>query len=300
MQGRAYPIEQRELLMQFHKQGVSLSILSRISNIPREVLSRWWARYQKQGRAGLEPRSRRPHRFRDQLDAEQEQQILRLRGRGWGPARIAWALQIGHSSVHRVLLRQGRNRLRQPSKPRVFRRYEKSRPGELLHLDLKYLYRWANSSREYAYAVVDDFSREAVACVRPKRSSRDAADFLEEVVSTLPYRIEAVMTDNDLIFSMRFSPHSQRQTYFQQSCRSLGIAHWLTSPHHPQTNGKVERFFRTLDEECLLIRDPSCSDRRAQDVKEFLWYYNYQRPHLSLQGLTPVQRRQAYFQQLQM
>ena len=79
----------------------------------------------------------------------------------------------------------------------------------------------------------------------------------------------------------------------------MGIQHRLTQPHHPQTNGKVERFFRTLDEECLLIRDPGCSALRIRDVEQFLWYYNHQRPHLSLQGLTPVARRQAYFKQLQ-
>jgi transposase InsO family protein len=299
MRGVAYPIGERELLMRLHEQGASFSALSWQTGIRREVLSRWWIRYQQQGRAGLEPRSRRPHHASGQLASEVEQQILQLRSRGWGPARIALTLDIGHSSVHRVLLRHGRNRLRQPV-PRIFRRYEKSRPGELLHLDLKYLYRWPNSLREYAYAVVDDFSREAVTSIRPQRSSRDASAFLEQVLTTLPYRIEAVMTDNDLIFSMRSSCHSHRQTHFQQSCRSLGIQHRLTQPHHPQTNGKVERFFRTLDEECLLICDPGCSELRIHDVEQFVWYYNHQRPHLSLHGLTPFQRRQAYFQQLQM
>jgi transposase InsO family protein len=297
MRGLAYSVGERELLMKMHHQGKSLAALSRETGIARPVLSRWWIRFQKEGRAGLEPRSRRPRRLPSRLAAEVEQQTLALRSRGWGPTRIAWALQIGHSSVHRILLRHGRNRLRVPG-PRVFRRYEKSRPGELLHMDLKYLYRWPNSSREYAYAGVDDFSREAVAAVRPQRSSQDAAAFLEEVVKVLPYRIEAVMTDNDLIFSMRRAYHARRQTRFQQCCRSLGIEHWLTSPHRPQTNGKVERFFRTLDEECLLLKDPGCSARRTQDVHEFVKYYNQERPHLSLHGLTPVERRQAYFQQL--
>jgi transposase InsO family protein len=285
--------------MKLHEQGVSLSALSRQTGLPREVLSRWWIRYQRDGRAGLEPRSRRPHHTASRLTAEVEQQVLQLRNRRLGPATIALTLGIGHSSLHRILLRHGRNRLREPE-PRVFRRYEKSRPGELLHLDLKYLYRWPNSSREYAYAVMDDFSREAVASIRSCRSSRDAAAFLEHVVTALPYPIEAVMTDNDLIFSMRRAYHSQRETYFQQSCRSLGIQHWLTRPHHPQTNGKVERFFRTLDEECLLTHDPGCSEMGIRDVEQFLWYYNHQRPHLSLHGLTPIQRRQAYLEQLQM
>lgn len=181
MRGVAYPMGEQELLMRMHHQGKSLSDLSRETGIARPVLSRWWKRFQEQGRAGLEPRSRRPQHSSSQLATQVQQQILQRRNRGWGPARIALALDVGHSSVHRVLLPHGRNRLRHPAL-RVFRRYEKSRPGELLHLDLQYLYRWPNSSREYAYAVGDDCSREAVACIRPHRSSQDAAEFLEEVL----------------------------------------------------------------------------------------------------------------------
>jgi transposase-like protein len=146
MRGVANPVRERELLMRQHEQGVSFSALSQLSGVCREQSSRWWRRYQQEGRTGLEPRSRRPRHCSEQLSSQVEQEILELRNRGWGPARIALALQIGHSSVHRVLLRHGRNRLRQPSR-RMFRRYEKSRPGELLHLDLKYLYRWPNTSR---------------------------------------------------------------------------------------------------------------------------------------------------------
>jgi hypothetical protein len=108
---------------------------------------------------------------------------LQLRKRGWGPARIALVLGIGHSSVRRVLVRHGRNRL---AEQKTIRRYEKGRPGELVHLDLKYLDRWKNSQREYAFAGVDDFSREAVAQIRPDRSSDDAAVFLERLVAELP------------------------------------------------------------------------------------------------------------------
>jgi transposase InsO family protein len=296
MRGVAHLVQERELLMRMRERGKSLAAISRDTGIARAVLSRWWQRYREQGRAGLQPRSRRPERSPNRLAVAIEQEILQLRGRGWGPARIAAILHIGHSSVHRVLAIRGRNRLRRPQ-PRVSHRYEKSRPGELLHLDLKYLYRWRNCSREFAYAAVDDFSREAVASIRPKRSSPDAASFLEHVVETLPYRVESVMTDNDLIFTMRHAYNPDRKTRFQQACKSLGIAHWLTKPLHPQSNGKVERFFRTLDDECFLIRNPGCSELRIKDLAEFVWYYNHQRPHLSLLGLTPIERRQAYFQQ---
>lgn len=299
MRGVAYGVAERELLMKMHEQGKPLSVLSRETGIARPVLSRWWMRYRVLGREGLEPLSRRPKRSPDRLTAVLRAQILELRTRGWGPARIAVALDVGHSSVHRVLLRHGRNRLREKEK-RVFRRYEKSRPGELVHLDLKYLYRWKNTQREYAFAGVDDFSREAVAQIRSERTSKDAADFLERLVAELPYRVEAVMTDNDLIFTMHYAFHSGRQTRFQQACRSLGIAHWRARPRHPQSNGKVERFFRTLDEECFAVRRPRCSKTRMRVLEEFLLYYNHQRPHLGLHGLTPVARRQAYFHQAQL
>lgn len=299
MRGVAYGVAERELLMKMHQQGKSLSVLSRETGIARPVLSRWWMRYQREGRAGLEPRSRRPNHSPRRLSRDSRMEILELRKRGWGPARIALTLGIGHSSVHRVLVRHGRNRLCLPEK-KITRRYEKSRPGELVHVDLKYLYRWKNSPREYAFAGVDDYSREAVAQIRADRTSADAAAFLEQLAAQLPYRIEAVMTDNDLIFTMRYAFHSERHTRFQQACRNLGIAHWRVRPRHPQTNGKVERFFRTLDEECIAVYRPRSSKTRRQVLDDFLRYYNHERPHLSLHGLTPVERRQAYFQQVQL
>jgi transposase InsO family protein len=299
MRGVAYGVAERELLMKMHEQGKSLSGLSRETGIARPVLSRWWMRYQERGRAGLDPLSRRPKHSPQRLASAVRGEILELRDRGWGPARIALALGIGHSTVHRVLLRHGHNRLRKKEK-RVFRRYEKSRPGELVHLDLKYLYRWRNTRREYAFAAVDDFSREAVAEIRADRTSGDAAAFLERLVAELPYRVEAVMTDNDLIFTMHYAFHSGRRTRFQQACQSLGIAHWRARPRHPQSNGKVERFFRTLDEECFAVHRPRCSKTRMRVLEQFLRYYNHHRPHLGLHGLTPIERRQAYFRQVQL
>src|SRR6266581_987127 len=89
MRGVAYSLAERELLMRMHQQGKSLSVLSRETGIARAVLSRWWMRYQEQGRAGLEPRSRRPNRSPGRLALGVRTQILQLRKRGWGPARIA-------------------------------------------------------------------------------------------------------------------------------------------------------------------------------------------------------------------
>src|SRR3984957_20875840 len=104
MRGVAYSVAERELLMKFHIQGRSWKALSAETGIRREVLSRWWNRYQEQGRAGLEPRSRRPERSPSRLATAIEEEFLQLRGRGWGAAGIAAMLHIGASSGHRVLL----------------------------------------------------------------------------------------------------------------------------------------------------------------------------------------------------
>jgi transposase InsO family protein len=118
---------------------------------------------------------------------------------------------------------------------------------------------------------------------------------LEQVVTTLPYRIEAVMTDNGLAFSIKHAFHSDRLTRFQQACRSLGIEHKPLRPYAPECKGKVERLFRTVDDECLNVQALFTSKARARALDEFLWFYNHQRPHLSLRGKTPFQRREELF-----
>ena len=296
MRGVAYRPEVRVLLMQLHEQGRSLSALSRETGIPRRVLCRWWVRYQQEGRDGLQPVSRRPRHSPRRLAPALERQILRARRAGLGPARIALRVGVSPATAYRVLARHGRHRLSEPVR-RLVQRYEKSRPGELLHLDLKYLPLLVGPRQEYEFAAIDDFSREAVASIRAERSSRGATTFLEDVLARLPYPVEAVLTDNDLIFTMRFAYYSQRKTYFEQACQSLGIEHRLLRPHRPESNGKVERSIKTVDDECFAIRRPRSSKTRMRVLEEFVWFYNHQRPHLSLQGLTPVQRREKYFLQ---
>lgn len=210
--------------------------------------------------------------------------------------RIAATLGVAYSTVQRRLARHGVSQLPQPPRAKA-RRYEKQRPGELLHLDLKYLPALRNARNDFEFAAVDDFSREAVVSIRTDQTSRDAAAFLEHVVATLPYRIEAVLTDNALAFTMRFAHRSDRQTRFQQACLALGIRHLVLRPYAPQSNGKVERFFRTVDDECLHVRPLFTFAARSRAVDQFVWYYNHERPHLSLGGMTPVQRRKLYFRQ---
>jgi transposase InsO family protein len=291
--GVAHGPEIRWFLIGLHAQGRSLSDLSREFNIPREVLSRWWQRVQRAGLDGLAPRSRRPHQSHA-IPAATVRRILRLRRRRLGPARLAALVGVSAMTVHRILVRRGTSRLPRP-RCRAVKRYEKRRPGELLHLDVKSLPALRNARYDYEFAAVDDFSREAVVTIAPDQSSGTATTFLEQVVAALPYRVEAVLTDNALTFTMRCAHHADRLTRFEQACRSLGIAHYLLRPRHPQSNGKVERFFRTVDDECLAFQRRWTFGHRLRAVERFVWFYNHERPHLSLNGMTPVERRDSYF-----
>jgi transposase InsO family protein len=293
MRGVAHDPVLRAKLMAQHEEGVPLSVLSERHAIARPVLSRWWVRYQAQDLVGLQPRSRRPHRSPTRHAPAVGYAIAGARDFGWGAERIAEELGVGHGTVQRALERLGRNRLpRAPRRP--VQRYEKSRPGELLHLDLKYL-PTLGPRPEFEYAAIDDFSREGLATIARERSTVAATRFLEHVLAQLPYRVEAVMTDNDMMFTMRYAFHSDRRTRFEQALRSAGIEHRLIRPRSPESNGKVERFIKTIDDECFRIVQPHSSPARVGALKLFLDYYNHARPHQSLAGESPVNRRDAYF-----
>lgn len=296
MRGVAYSPDFKALLMGLHQRGESLASLSRQHHVPREVLSRWWRLYEQGGLAALQPRSRRPHHSPTHVAPVVVRRVLRLRDQRRSAVWIARELELGHGTVQRLLEQHDVNRLPRPARPKP-RRYEKQRPGELLHLDLKYLPALRNARNDFEFAAVDDFSREAVVSITTDQTSLAAATFLEHVLASLPYRVEAVLTDNALAFTMRHAHFRDRLTRFQQVCAAHGIRHYLLRPYAPQSNGKVERFFRTIDDECLHIRPLFTFAARSRAVADFVWYYNHQRPHLSLAGMTPVARRKLYFHQ---
>jgi transposase InsO family protein len=292
--GQSWNVELRLLMMQLHEQGHSFSALSREGHVPREVLSRWWTRYQREGVTGLQPHSRRPLTSPTQLAPRVTAAIhRRRRDRRRGVAWLAADLGVGHGTVQRALEAHGANRLR-VSRPRAVRRYEKTHPGELVHIDIKYL-PTLGPAPEFEFAAIDDYTREAVATIVGARTTHMATTFLEHVLATLPYPVTAVMTDNDLAFTMRFAFHHTRLTRFEQALQSLGIAHRLIRPRAPESNGKVERFIRTVDDECFAVYAPRTSKTRRRALDVFLHYYNYERAHLSLAGQTPVARREAFF-----
>jgi transposase InsO family protein len=296
MHGVAHDPVLRSKLMALHEQGVSLTALSDEFGIARQVLSRWWQRYATDDLAGLAPKSRRPHASPTRISRGTVRRALQLREQRRSAVWNARELELGYGTVQRLLEAQGVNRLPRPARPAP-RRYEKQRPGELIHIDLKYLPALRNARNDFEFAAVDDFSREAVVWITTEQTSAAAAAFLEQVAATLPYPIEAVLTDNAFAFTMRHALHAERVTRFQQVCASFGITHHLLRPYAPQSNGKVERFFRTVNDECLHVRPLFTFAARDRAVERFVWYYNHERPHLSLGGMTPVARRKLYFRQ---
>jgi transposase InsO family protein len=277
-----------------HEGGESLSALSVESGIRREVLSRWWQRYEAEGLPGLEPRSRRPKHSPTAVRRAVVRAVLRQRKKARGPAVIATAVPVSVSTVYRILVRHARNRLHVPA-PREIRRYEKTRPGELVHLDVKFLPALRNARWDFEFGAVDDFTREAVAWIATEQSARTAVEFLRRVLDALPYRIESVLTDNAWVFTMQTACHHARETPFAALCREAGIRHRLVKPYRPQCNGKVERFFRTVNEECFNRRMLTTFRSRVRALDRFVEYYNHERPHLGLAGQTPVERRLAFF-----
>jgi transposase InsO family protein len=272
--------------------------------ISRDRAYVWWRRFQAEGEAGLRDRSSRPHRSPARTKATREQRVVALRRkRGLGPARIAGILHMPASTVHRVLVRQGLNRLdhldRATREP--IRRFEMTRPGELVHVDIKKLSRipkgggWRAHGREalhgahhrakvgyaFVHAAVDGYSRLAYAEVLDREDAEAASAFWTRAAGFFASRgvgVERVLTDNGFTY---------RSRAFAQALN--GIPHSFTRPYRPQTNGKVERFNRTLLAEWAYARTWSSEGRRRRGLERWLHIYNHHRHHTAVGG-PPVSR----------
>lgn len=280
---------------------------------------RWAQRYRAEGEAGMVDRSSRPRVSPRQTPTRTERRIIKVRVlRRWGPARIAGFLGLVASTVHRVLTRYGLARLSHLDRAtgRVIRRYERSRPGELVHVDIKKLGNIpdggghrvhgraagsANSARSapiannstspraklgygYLHNAVDDHSRLAYSKILPDERKHTAAAFWARACAWFASygipAIERVLTDNGSCY---------RSHAWREAVDATGTRHLRTRAYRPQTNGKVERFNRTeLDEWAYAAEYTSETDRRTT-LPDFLHWYNHHRHHTSIGG-PPISR----------
>jgi transposase InsO family protein len=249
-----------------------------------------------------EDRSSRPRRSPRRTPDGIEATVLALRlERHWGPDRIAGALGMHPSTVHRVLRRHGAHRLSHlfPKPPRSFGRFDVSEPGELVAVDVKKVGRLdrGGGSRgplhsyagrphvgwRYLHVAIDLASRLAYVEPREHETSAICSDFLAHAIAAFDargIRVRRVLTDNGVGY--------RRRSRFDERCAALGIRHTRTRPYHPWTNGRVERFIGTLQRECIYGRAFTSEDERDLELALYVAYYNGERPHTALGGSPPL------------
>jgi len=272
--------------------------------------ARWARRYRELGETGMEDLSSRPARSPRRTPARRERRIIALRvNRRWGPARIGYLLGLHPSTVHKVLSRYRLARLAWLDRAtgRVIRRYEHDKPGDLVHVDIKKLGRIpdggghrvagravgnrnktgtdANRRPGYAYLhnAVDDHSRFAYTEILTDEKKETAAAFWARANAAFEaagITVSRVLTDNGSCY---------RSHAFKEAL-GPGIKHKRTRPYRPQTNGKVERFNRTMLDEWAYSRPYASEVERIAAFPEWLHHYNHTRGHTSLKGQTPASR----------
>jgi transposase InsO family protein len=279
--------------------GWAVADAAQAAGVSERTAWRWIARFRAEGAAGLRDRSCRPHRVPRRTGVAREGRIVALRRRRWTADRIARCVGMPRSTVAAVLRRQGLGRLGQlePKVPPV--RYERKRPGELLHLDTKKLGRIRGighrihgdrrrASRgvgwEFAHVCVDDHSRLAYVEVLPDEGQVHTTAFLHRAVRWFRQRgvrAQRLLTDNG---------NGYRSNRFQAARGELGLRHYYTRPYTPRTNGKAERFIQTLLREWAYVRPYRTSNQRTQRLPAWLDHYNRRRPHTALGYRPPISR----------
>jgi transposase InsO family protein len=281
---------------------------------------RWADRYRELGTAGMADRSSRPLASPRRTPTRTERRIIKVRlSRRWGPARIAYLLGLVPSTVHRVLARYGLARLSHVDRAtgQPVRRYERATPGELVHVDIKKLGNIpdggghkihgrqtgqrnssahrdprrprkkggrANLGYSYLHNAVDDHSRLAYTEILADETKETAVAFWQRAQSFFHANgitIERVLTDNGSCYRSRL---------WRDTLTAAGITHKRTRPYRPQTNGKVERFNRTLLDEWAYARPYRTETERRDAFPRWLHTYNHHRGHTALKGQPPASR----------
>ena len=276
------------------------AVAAAMGTTPRTV-RKWRDRFAVEGEAGLRDRSSRPHRSPARLSATAQAEIAALRRRRLSGPAIARQLGRPVSSVGVALRRLGLGRLAALDPPRQVIRYERERPGELIHIDIKKLGRIegighritgdrAGQSRargigwEFLHVAIDDASRLAYTALMPDEKQESAIRFLEDALAWFAAHgvvVERVMTDNGSAY---------RSKLFAAALQTRGLTHKRTRPCTPRTNGKAERFIQTSLREWAYARAFHSSNDRAQHMPSWLRAYNTKRPHAAPGGKPPISR----------
>jgi transposase InsO family protein len=300
----------RRLAQRVVEEGWSLRAAAEVAGVSVRCARKWVSRFRLEGELGLHDRSSAPRRVANRTAPERLEAIAKLRRLRFTAAEIAETLGMALSTVSGILTQSGMGRLgRLGLEPAV--RYERSRPGELVHIDVKKLgrieggagwrvrgghqhynrtftdkdgHRRTTVGYEYVHIAVDDYSRLAYAEVLPDEKAATAVGFLRRAVAFYRrhgIRVQRLLSDNGSAY---------RATIHALACKSLGIRHLRTRPYRPQTNGKAERFIRTLTNAWAYGAIYGSSNERTAALDGWLWHYNHQRRHSALGHQPPITR----------
>jgi transposase InsO family protein len=290
----------RELLVQsVTAEGLTRKAAAAAFRVSQKTAGKWVRRYLASGAGGLMDCSSRPHRSPRRLPEQLRDQVITLR-RGHMPGyQIALRTGTSSASVSRILRRARLSRWRDLNPPSPVVRYEHPHPGDLVHLDIKGMTRFSEVSLRgdgrlrgkskhpgflALHVAVDDHSRMAFTQLLPDQKAETTVGFLEAAVQFFALHgigVRALLTDNGSCY---------RSRQFRQACNELGIHHHRTRPYTPRTNGKAERFIQTTLREWAYAKHWNDSDERDAYLKPWTNFYNYQRPHGSLNYKPPISR----------
>ena len=291
----------RERMVNMVLSGQTPKAVSEAVGVCPRTVRKWVRRFEAAGLAGLQDRSSRPERLRQPTPQITVDRIEALRRQRLTGKAIAVETGVSAATVSRVLKRLGLNRLSalEPAEPP--RRYQRDRPGELIHIDIKKLGRFDRighritgrqtgvatsraSGWEFVHVCIDDASRIAFSKVMKTQRKACAVAFLKAAIAyyaSLGITVERVMTDNGSCY---------RSKAFRNACKRLSLKHIFTRPYTPRTNGKAERFIQTALREWAYARPYLTSHHRTDELPRWLHHYNWHRPHSGIQAKTPISR----------
>jgi transposase InsO family protein len=295
---RTCPKSRRLLVDRVLERGWPLMAAAEAAGVSGRTARKWVARFKAEGEPGLLDRSSAPKRIPHRTPPDRVEAIKALRKLRLTAAEIAEALGMALSTVSLWLKRIGLGKRSRLEPPEAANRYERRRPGELVHVDIKKLGRFGvagkrvvgerHASRgygwDYVHVMIDDCSRLAYAEVLQDQRGETAVGFLRRGLrwfARLGVQVERVMTDNGSAYL---------SVAHAAACRELGLRHLRTRPYRPRTNGKAERFIQTLQNEWAYARLYGTSAERTAALPPFLDHYNFRRRHGSLSHQAPATR----------
>jgi len=303
---RTTPAGRALLVKRVREENWSVEAASEAVGVSRQTGYKWLRREWKEGPGGLRDRSSRPQRIPRRVDDSWRHAVLELRRCRMSSVQIAKKLELPRSTVSRIVQRAGLSRVESLELPVAIQRYERKRPGDLLHLDVKKLGRFHRPGHrvhgdrskrtegagwEFVHVAIDDRSRVAYVEILGNERGPTTVAFLRRAIAWfkgLGIRIRRILSDNGSNYISKV---------FARCCQWHKIRHMRTRPYRPCTNGKAERFIQTLIREWAYAVPYRSSTARRKALPLWLYHYNRKRPHGSLNGLPPISRLGVHCEQ---